>query len=78
MESWKRSTVIPWAKVNVPKTASDMRPISLLPLPGKIMEHIISNRLKTFLKEHNILTEKQHGFRKKNSISDCQVFTQHI
>ena len=66
--SWKRSTVIPLAKVNVPKTASDMRPISPLPLLGKIIEHIISNRLKTFLKEHNILTEKQHGLEKKDQL----------
>ena len=65
--SWKRSTVIPLWKINFPKSASDMRPISLLPLPGKIMEHIISNRLKTFLQDHNILTEKQHGFREKKS-----------
>ena len=64
---WKRSTVIPLSKINVPKSASDMRPISLLPLPGKIMERIISNRLKQYLQDHDILTEKQHGFRKKRS-----------
>ena len=44
-----------------------MRPIALLPLPGKIMEYIVSNRVKTYLAEYNILTEKQHGFRKRRS-----------
>ena len=66
-EKWKYSTVIPLSKVSNPKTASDMRPISLLPLPGKILEHIISARLKNYLEVNEILTEKQHGFRKRKS-----------
>ena len=61
---WKKGTIVPLPKINIPKTASDLRPISLLPLPGKVLEHIISKRLKAFLYERNILTEKQHGFRK--------------
>ena len=64
---WKRGTIIPLPKISNPNAANDMRPIALLPLPGKIMEHIISNRLKNYLHENNILTEKQHGFRKKRS-----------
>ena len=64
---WKKGTVIPLPKISHPKTASDMRPITLLPLPGKIMERIISNRLKDYLDVHNILTDKQHGFRKGRS-----------
>ena len=44
-----------------------MRPISLLPLPGKILEIIISKRLKHFLRANNILCTRQHGFRKKRS-----------
>ena len=66
-DKWKYSNVIPLPKVPNPKTASDMRPISLLPLPGKIFEHIISARLKKYLDVNDILTEKQHGFRKKKS-----------
>ena len=64
---WKKGTIVPLPEVNIPKTASDLRPISLLPLPGKVLEHIISKRLKTFLYERNILTEKQHSFRKNRS-----------
>ena len=64
---WKYSTVIPLSKVTNPKTASDMRPISLLPLPGKILEHIISKRLKNYLDTNMILMVKQYGFRKKKS-----------
>ena len=64
---WKRATIVPLPKITKPRTVSDMRPISLLPLPGKIMEMIISHRLKSYLEEHGILSSKQHGFRKKKS-----------
>ena len=72
---WKRGTIVPLPKVSNPKTANDMRPIALLPLPGKIMEHIISTRLKLYLDENKILTEKQHGFRKKkiNYFGNCRI-----
>ena len=65
--SWKVGTIVPLPKVTIPKTAGDMRPIALLPLPGKILEHIISARLKQNLENSNILTERQHGFRKGRS-----------
>ena len=64
---WKRATVVPLPKVNNPKLVTDMRPISLLPFPGKIMEMIVSNRLKAYLEENNILSKQQHGFRKNKS-----------
>ena len=44
-----------------------MRPISLIPLPGKILEHLISTRLKAFIQHHDTLTNCQHGFRKSHS-----------
>ena len=66
-ETWKRSIVVPLPKVNNPKYAADMRPISLIPLPGKLFEHLISSRLKVYLDNNNILTPVQHGFRKAHS-----------
>ena len=65
--AWKTSIVVPIPKVNTPKFASDFRPISLIPLPGKILEHMISHRLKTYISHNNILTPNQHGFRKDHS-----------
>ena len=44
---WKKATIVPLPKVVNPKTVTDLRPISLLPFPGKIMEMIISHRLKS-------------------------------
>ena len=39
---WKKAIIVPLPKIANPKTVTDMRPISLLPFPGKIMEMIVS------------------------------------
>ena len=53
---WKTSIVVPLPKVNNPKFAADMRPISRIPLPGKILEHLIGARLKVFIQNHETLS----------------------
>ena len=65
--SWKLSTIVPLPKVSHPKSASDMRPVALTPLPGKLMEKLICSRLQEWLRSNNILSETQHGFRKNKS-----------
>ena len=40
------------------------RPISLLPLPGKLLEKIVHNRLSAFFDDTGFLTNCQGGFRK--------------
>ena len=66
-QAWKTSIVVPIPKVNAPKIASDLRPISLIPLPGKILEHLISARLKQYVSLNTVLTPNQHGFRQEHS-----------
>ena len=66
-DDWKKATIIPLSKLSDPQTVSDMRPISLLPLPCKILEIIFSRRSKTFLCGNGILSNRQHGFPKKRS-----------
>ena len=56
-----------------PKYASQLRPISLLFLPGKILERIIGKRLNKYLEQNNILSPKQHGFRKGKSTTTSIV-----
>ena len=43
------------------------RPISILPIFGKIFEKIIYNRMYSFLTAFNVIHEKQFGFRKQHS-----------
>ena len=66
-DDWKRATVTPIPKVASPKTCNDLRPISILPLPGKIMEQIVHDQMKYFLEESNYLVDQQYGFRQGKS-----------
>ena len=68
--SWKCGTVIPIPKITKPMGPGDLRPITLLPLPGKILEHLIHNQLSQFLETNNVLIDNQNGFRKKHSTID--------
>ena len=66
-DAWKTSIVVPLPKVSNQKYAYEMQPISLILLPGKIFEHLISYRLKQYLYHNNVLLVAQHGFRKAHS-----------
>ena len=43
------------------------RPISLLPICGKILEKIVFDQVYSFLNANNLLTKKQSGFRPGDS-----------
>ena len=62
-KEWKKGTVIPLPKITNAKEVGDLRPISLLPLPSKLLERIICKRLMRVLEINNILSPQQHGFR---------------
>ena len=66
---WKKASVIPIPKVTKPMGPEDLRPISLLPLPGKICEHLIHAQIDAFLERNNLITKFQNGFRTKRSTS---------
>ena len=61
----KIAKVIPLYKNDNPELFKNYRPISILPCFSKIIERIMYNRLYSFLTKHNIISEKQYGFRKK-------------
>ena len=50
---------------------SHYRPISVLPCFSKILERLMYNRLYKYLKENNILYEKQFGFQGGYSTRDA-------
>ena len=65
--SWKSATVIPIPKTGDLCEVENYRPISLLPLPGKLLEKVIHAQLETGLENSGFFTEYQHGFRKNRS-----------
>ena len=64
---WKKSNIIPVHKKNDKQLVNNYRPISLLPIFGKIFEKIIFNRIYGFLLEENLLNPNQSGFRPSDS-----------
>ena len=65
--SCKCGKVIPIPKTGDLCKVENYRPISLLPLPGKILEKIIHTQLETELESSDFFTNYQHGFRKNRS-----------
>lgn len=78
---WKRARII-----LIPKSGKDLskpdgyRPISLLPVWGKVLDKLLTTRLVYFLESNKLLNNAQHGFRKgrstttamKKSPRDCE------
>ena len=57
--------VVPNPKSGNLTLVKNYRPISLLPIPGEILEKLIHHQLSAYLEA--LLTDKQHGFRKSHS-----------
>ncbi|GBO05796.1 Putative protein in type-1 retrotransposable element R1DM [Araneus ventricosus] len=50
------------------RLASSYRPISLLPIIGKVLEKLTTQRLTYHLESTNSLNDRQHGFREGKSV----------
>ena len=76
---WKIASIVPLPKDGDLSQCNNYRPISLLPLPGKILEQIIHKKLDSFCEENKILNENQGGFRKSHStIATVASFTDNL
>ena len=65
---WKSQFTIPGLKSNSPKNlVSSYRPISLTSLIGKNMERIVLDEIIPFLERNDLISSKQHGFRRHHS-----------
>lgn len=65
---WIRAEVILIPKsMKPPELASSYRPISLLPIIGKLFERLYLKRLLPIIEERNLIPSHQFGFRKRHS-----------
>ena len=69
-DMWKVSNVTPVFKKQNKQLIKNYRPISLLPICGKILEKIIFNHLYTYLTSNNLITKNQAGFRPGDSTTN--------
>ena len=58
----KITNVVPVHKKNDKHLVENYRPISLLPICGKIFERILYNSLFDFLKQNDLISSAQSGF----------------
>ena len=65
----KTGKITPIYKKDNAELLENYRPISTLPIFGKLFEKIIYSRLYLFFVSQNLLHEKQFGFRKNHSTS---------
>ena len=47
-----------------PLDPNNWRPVTILPLPSKLLEEAVHYQLMNYFQNQNLLDERQHGFRK--------------
>ena len=64
---WKKANVVPFHKKGDKQILKNCRPISLLPIAGKIFERLSYDRMFEFFIENNLISKNQSGFRPGDS-----------
>ena len=64
---WKRSNIVPVHKKGNKQLIKNYRPVSLLPICGKLMEKLMFNSIFNFIDTRNLLSVHQSGFRPGDS-----------
>ena len=64
---WKKANIVPVHKKGSRQDKQNYRPISLLPVLGKIFEKIIFEKLYCHLCNNGLITPHQSGFRPGDS-----------
>ena len=71
---WKIANVTPIFKKGDNQLIKNYRPISLLPICGKILEKIIFNHLYSYLTANRLITKNQSGFRPGDSTTNQLLY----
>ena len=73
-DMWKIANVTPIFKKGDKQLIKTYRPISLLPICGKILEKIIFNNLYAYLHRNNLITKNQSGSRPSDSTTNQLLY----
>ena len=78
----KKGNIVPIHKKGDKQILKNYRPVSLLPICGKIFERLIFNELFNFLLENNLISPNQSGFKPGdsciNQLLSITKFTIHL
>ena len=64
---WKKASIVPIHKIGDKQLIQNYRPVSLLPICGKVFEKLIFNSLFKNLENNNLSNLHQSGFRPGDS-----------
>jgi retron-type reverse transcriptase len=73
---WKSAKVTALFKSGDEENMNNFRPFSILPAISKVIESVVFEHLHHYLLENNLLSQKQFGFRKNHSKTDCLLSIQ--
>ena len=66
-KEWSLANICPLFKKGDRSLAHNYRPVSLTCIPCKLLEHIVCSNIMAPLDEHELLSDRQHAFRKWHS-----------
>ena len=64
---WKKANIVAIHKKGDKQAVKNYRPVSLLPICGKIFERLLYNEMLNFFLENDLISPKQSGFRPGDS-----------
>ena len=74
--TWKLAKISPLFKKGSKQDPSNYRPISVLPTISKLLEKAVHMQLYSYLRDNNLLSQKQFGFRLNSStVTASAMFT---
>ena len=69
--AWKMASVVPIHKSGPRDSASNFRPISILPALSKLCEKVVCTQLSVFLAKHDLFSPSQYAYRSCHSTEDA-------
>ena len=73
-QDWREASVVPLFKKVDRHLASNYRPVSLTSITCKLLEHIVHSNVMQHFDRYDVLSDNQHGFRKRRSC-ETQLLT---
>ena len=64
---WKKTNIVPIHKKGNKQILENYRPVSLLPICGKILERLMFNEMFNFFNENKLISSDQSGFKPGDS-----------
>ena len=76
--SWKKANVLPVHKKESRQLKKNYRPVSLLPICGKIFEKLIFDVMYKHICDNKLVTPNQSGFRQGDSTVNQLLYITHL